>query len=351
MSSNSCTQTSAIKSVALTSIFCLLVAVMTSLIWQAPFIKHCLISFGYGYGAVFSSIAIAYLFPKLGNQWNIAGSLTTSMVVGTINAASLLEEYSNFNNLEKLKPVVFLGFLFTVICFLYFYIYEQKLLAQQELEIAKRRQAEHDKAMMLSQLKQLQSQIEPHFLFNTLANISALIDQKPKDAQKMLIKLTDLLRGTLKANRQSNTTICGELELIDAYLNIQQIRLGSRLKYELINRLTDDTSFPPLLLQPLVENAVQHGIEPSENGGSITLTVEQVQEYINISVVDSGVGLSQHTSTTGNGIGLENIKQRLQALFYDRAQFSIVENARGGVSATLRIEVHDLKLLSGEKYE
>lgn len=348
MSNNNCTQTSAFKSVVLTSIFCLLVAVTTALIWQAPFFKHCLISFGYGYSAVFSSIAIAYLFPNLGNQWNIAGSLTTSMILGTINAAALLEEYSDFDNLDKLKPVVFLGFLFTVICFLYFYIYEQKLLAQQELEIAKRKQAEHEKALMMSQLKQLQSQIEPHFLFNTLANISALIDQKPQDAQQMLIKLTDLLRGTLKANRQSNTTIGGELALIDAYLNIQQIRLGNRLKYEINHELTDDISFPPLLLQPLVENAVQHGIEPSAKGGTITLTVAQKQEYIDISVVDTGNGLSQNPSTAGNGIGLENIKQRLYALFCERAQFNIVENAQGGVTATLRIETHDLQSLTDD---
>ncbi|MGF1697059.1 histidine kinase [Vibrio lamellibrachiae] len=342
---NNAPESSAIKSIIFTSLFCLVIAIATTLIWPGPFTKHCLISFGYGYSAVFSALIVGRLFPDLGLRWVNVFSLSTSMILGTSNAAFWLEQDSNFNNFYKLKPVIFLGFVFTAICFLYFYIYEQKLLAQKELEKAKRKQAEQEKALVISQLKQLQSQIEPHFLFNTLANINALIEQKPKDAQLMLEKLTDLLRGTLKVNRQENTSISGELDLIDAYLRIQQIRLGERLSYKIENRLDQDVGFPPLLLQPLVENAIQHGIEPKAEGGSVSIEIEEVQGTVVISVRDSGIGLMIESANVGHGIGLENIRQRLQALFVDRASFVIIENAEGGVTAKLNIELMDLKSL------
>ncbi|WP_295895350.1 sensor histidine kinase [uncultured Vibrio sp.] len=338
---------SAFRSIAVTSLLCFVIAIMTAFIWPAPFIRHCLISFGYGYSAVLSALVIGRLFPNLGLQWVNACSLTVSMIVGTSNAAFWLEEYSNFDNVYKLKPVIFLGFVFTVICFVYFYIYEQKLLAQKELETVKRKQAEQEKALVMSQLKQLQSQIEPHFLFNTLANINALIDHQPNEARLMLEKLTDLLRGTLKINRQSTTSVSGELELIDAYLSIQHIRLGDRLSYQIDNELKTDLSLPPLLLQPLVENAVQHGIEPKGEGGNILVKLREEQGVAIISVIDNGIGLVLNSSTAGHGIGLDNIKQRLQALFSNRASCKISENSDGGVTAELHIELTDLENLEG----
>ncbi|MEZ8824233.1 sensor histidine kinase [Vibrio amylolyticus] len=340
-------ESSALKSIAVTSLFCLVIAIMTAIIWPAPFLRHCFISFGYGYGAVFSALLISRLFPNLGLQWVNACSLVISMIVGTSNAAFWLEEYSNFDNIYKLKPVIFLGFIFTVICFVYFYIYEQKLLAQKELETAKRKQAEQEKALVMSQLKQLQSQIEPHFLFNTLANINALIDQQPSEARLMLEKLTDLLRGTLKINRQSTTSVSGELDLINAYLSIQQVRLGDRLTYQIDNQLKKDLGLPPLLLQPLVENAVQHGIEPKAQGGNILIRLREEQGMAIISVIDNGVGLVFDSSTAGHGIGLDNIRQRMQALFSNRATFKIMENAQGGVTTELHIELTDLENLEG----
>ncbi|MFA0173288.1 histidine kinase, partial [Vibrio splendidus] len=104
----------------------------------------------------------------------------------------------------------------------------QQLRADNELEVAKRRQADQEKVVVLSQLKQLQSQIEPHFLFNTLATINVLIESDSAKAKLMLEKLTDLLRVTLKNSRNEQSTIAQEVDLLDAYLNIQKIRLGER---------------------------------------------------------------------------------------------------------------------------
>ncbi|MEZ9418184.1 histidine kinase, partial [Vibrio sp. 10N.286.49.E1] len=109
----------------------------------------------------------------------------------------------------------------------------EQLRAENELEIAKRRQADQDKVVVMSQLKQLQSQIEPHFLFNTLATISVLIETDSAKAKLMLEKLTDLLRVTLKNSRTDQSTVSQEVDLIDAYLNIQKIRLAERLEFSI----------------------------------------------------------------------------------------------------------------------
>lgn len=126
------------------------------------------------------------------NQVNVL-ALACGVLVGSLNKL-LWSDDSNFNFLM----VVLLGFIFSSICFLIFYMHELKQNAQHELEIARRQQSEQEKALILSQLKQLQSQIEPHFLFNTLANLSVLIDKDPAMAKILLEKLTDLLRATLK---------------------------------------------------------------------------------------------------------------------------------------------------------
>ena len=244
-----------------------------------------------------------------------------------------------------MKPVIILGFIFSAACFLYFYTHEQKLQTQKELERARRIQTEQEKALLLSQLKQLQSQIEPHFLFNTLANISVLIDSDATSAKRMLEKLTELLRGTLQRSRQYNTTLKGELELVDAYLAIQKIRLGERLNYEISDHCLGDLNIPPLLVQPLVENAVQHGIEPSSVGGKITIEVAENQDSVTISVIDNGIGFSDTPSHAGQGIGLDNIRHRLTTLFGQHASLNLKENASGGVIAQLSVQRRSLEKL------
>ncbi|SHO58887.1 sensor histidine kinase [Vibrio quintilis] len=300
-----------------------------------------LVSLGYGYGAVCSAHLMIRLKPSLTfNQVNVL-ALACGVLVGSLNKL-LWSDDSNFNFLM----VVLLGFIFSSICFLIFYMHELKQNAQHELEIARRQQSEQEKALILSQLKQLQSQIEPHFLFNTLANLSVLIDKDPAMAKILLEKLTDLLRATLKKNRGDLVTLEDELSLIDAYLGIQQVRLGERLNYEIhCESCPQSLLLPPMLIQPLAENAIKHGIEPQSRPGKIEVDIATAEESLRIRVKDNGRGLEMQAETgfkPDTGIGLENIRQRLQALYDGQARLTIRENETGGVSAEITLPLAGL---------
>ncbi|OAJ95143.1 sensor histidine kinase [Vibrio bivalvicida] len=327
----------ALKSFGYTSIFCAVIAVVTKTIWPSAYLEHLVISLGFGYSSVVSSLVVYRFWPQLSKLIVTGIAITCAMVIGTANAYWWLNDYETFSDLSQMKSVVILGFIFSAICFFYFYNHEQKLIAQKELETAKRIQSEQEKALVMSQLRHLQSQIEPHFLFNTLANVSALISQDPKAAQHMLEKLTDLLRGTLQNSRQETSTLGAELELVDAYLAIQTIRLGERLSYTINNSVNEEVTFAPLLLQPLVENAIQHGIEPKVDGGEISVEVSHKEQLMVIEVEDSGVGFANAPNSTGHGIGLENTKERLKALYGPQASLTIKQSTSGGVQAVIQV--------------
>lgn len=330
------------KSLAYTTLFCMVIAYVTQTIWPSPYLEHLVISLGYGFSSVACSLIISRCKPDMPTRLVNLISVAGAMVIGSVNAYLWLSRYDKFANLDEMRPVVVLGFIFTTTCFFYFYSYEQKLIAQKELETAKRIQSEQEKALLVSQLRQLQSQIEPHFLFNTLANVNALISQDPQAAQRMLEKLTELLRGTLNNSRQTESTLQAELDLVDAYLAIQQIRLGDRLRYQIDNSIERSVKLAPLLLQPLVENAVLHGVEPKGDGAEVTIRVEQQQDQLFVEVNDTGVGLNSSESEKGNGVGLSNVRQRLEALYEGRAKLSIQQNSSGGVCACLAIPLQQI---------
>lgn len=332
----------------ITSLFCLVIAFLTNTVWPTDFHIHLLISFGYGYSALLSATILERSLPRLSYLKSNLTSLILALIIGSLNASFWLDRYEKFSTFESLKPVVFLGLVFTAICFYFFYTSEQKVLADKALEIAKRKQSEQEKALILSQLNQLQSQIEPHFLFNTLANIQALIELDPKKANTMLAKLTELLRGTLTINRSSLTNLIQETQLLSAYLDIQKIRLGERLNYQIENQVNEAISLPPFLIQPLVENAIQHGIEPSNNGGVLSIYYKIMDHHLMIDIVDSGLGLQENSKTKGNGISVNNIQERLVNLFEGQARLSISENKLGGVTSQLLIPLAQLRKLQRE---
>jgi sensor histidine kinase YesM len=178
-----------------------------------------------------------------------------------------------------------------------------------------------------AQLRSLQAQIEPHFLFNTLANVVSLIDTAPDKARLMLERLIELLRASLAASRSERTTLGQETALIAAYLDILRIRMGERLSYtinvppELLN-----VSIPPLSLQPLVENSIKHGLEPKLEGGSVHLSARTEGGALQLDVEDDGLGFSLHP---GAGVGLANLRDRISSLYGARARLVIEELARG----------------------
>ncbi|EHR4993923.1 sensor histidine kinase [Vibrio parahaemolyticus] len=321
------------RSVVVTTLFCLFISGMTLSVWGGPYYVHVLVSFSFGYSALFFSWLIDKLFPTIPRMLEIALSLTACLLFGVINAQFWLGEYFGISGM---LPVLLMGLLFSGMCYFYFHSREKEAIAQRELESIKRENAEQERALLLSQLKQMQSQIEPHFLFNTLANISALMSQDVDKAKQMLDQLTALLRATLKNSREEHTMVENEIALIDAYLGIQKIRLGERLSYTIeVQEGLGNTELPPMMLQPLVENAIIHGIEPKREGGEVQLLIKQEKQLLQIEVKDTGVGLSHASNHSGSGIGLSNLKQRMDALFAGKGQVSISESSEGGVSVRL----------------
>ncbi len=306
--------------------------------WASLLFKKMIISFGYGYSALVSALLLRWMKPSLSEAKINGLSFICCILFGSLNAYFWFSplSYNEFflNQRSTLAP----GFILAIVSFTFFYIHEQKLKAQNALEVARRQQSEQKKALALSQLKQLQSQIEPHFLFNTMANLDVLIDKDPALAKLLLVNFTNLLRGALKKNRSDFVNIDEELALIDAYLSIQQIRLGARLVYKIRNEFSAGAFFiPPMLIQPLVENAIRHGIEPKHRSGSVEVTVKKEAEGACIQVADNGCGFSMAPSSGGHGLALENIRQRLDAIYMGKARLRIKENPTQGVTAEIFI--------------
>jgi LytS/YehU family sensor histidine kinase len=197
-----------------------------------------------------------------------------------------------------------------------------------------------EKAVLESSLRLLQAQIEPHFLFNTLSNILSLIDTEPIKGKSMLTDLIKYLRTSLSRTQAETTTLDQEITSIKAYLNIQQIRMGERLSFTIdIPDTIREHPFPPMLLQPLVENAIKHGLEPSIEGGEISINVMEENNLIRIEVLDTGSGFS---SGNEGGVGIRNVRERIKLLYGDKGRFVMEENKPRGVKAVIEVPKHDL---------
>lgn len=187
-----------------------------------------------------------------------------------------------------------------------------------------------------AELKLLQSQMEPHFLFNTLSTIISLIDTDRDKARHMLESLTAFLRSSLLTARQGTVTLAQELAIVQSYLEIFAVRMGDRLSYSFdVPESLRGFSIPPLLIQPLVENAIKHGLEPSMQGGVIAVQAIREGGSVRISVSDTGAGIN-HTSS-GSGISLDNIRERIELLYGSRGRLSFEENIPGGIKTTIEV--------------
>ncbi len=211
-------------------------------------------------------------------------------------------------------------------------------------EKEKARTASVERQAIQAQLQLLQAQIEPHMLFNTLANLQGLIAIDPERAQHMLAQLIVYLRATLSSSRAESTYLKHEFVLIQAYLDLLAIRMGKRLSYKLnLPHELEQEKIPPMLLQPLVENAIKHGLEPKVEGGAITISASKNQHQIVLIVSDTGLGLPfnfQENAVIENShshVGNTNIRERLFALFGTRAEFSLKPNSPDGAVATITL--------------
>jgi sensor histidine kinase YesM len=212
-------------------------------------------------------------------------------------------------------------------------------LLSERIEMEKKQrqleQSESEKREIEANLKLLQAQIEPHFLFNTLANVGSLIESDPQLAKKLLERLNDWLRVALVRARSSSANLGDELDMLENYLQILKIRFGERLRWHIeVPEEARLMSFPPMLLQPLVENAVRHGIEPKLGGGEIGIRARIEDGALQIEVSDTGVGL---IGDEAGGTGLTNVRARLATLFGSKGRLVLENKAGGGVAAILEL--------------
>jgi hypothetical protein len=177
-----------------------------------------------------------------------------------------------------------------------------------------------ERQALQAQLRLLQAQIEPHMLFNTLANLQGLIALDPERANTMLDQLIQYLRATLGASRAESTTLGEEFAAMEAYLGLMGVRMGQRLAYRLdLPPALRAARLPPMLLQPLVENAIVHGLEPKIEGGEIRISAQARDGMLDIRVLDTGLGPGRADDRAGGGVGIGTTRERLRVLYGERA--------------------------------
>ena len=212
----------------------------------------------------------------------------------------------------------------------------ERLSSARALAEAAQRQAAEN------QLRLLQSQLEPHMLFNTLANLRVLIGIDPPRAQALLDRMIAFLRATLNASRVGAHPLAAEFERLADYLALMDVRMGPRLQVRLdLPAELKALPVPPLLLQPLVENAIKHGLEPKVEGGRIEVSARRDGATLVLAVRDTGIGLQGSRSADGSGFGLVQVRERLATLYGPQAALTLAgaPDAAGGMLATVRLPI------------
>ncbi len=331
-----------LTSLALTAVFNTIIAL---------FLTH--LGFGGGLGINFTfsqSIGLCMCTFILAGHYFVRGPsipghvilLLIAMPAGAATGAFIGAQIAgiSFSEILKGSPAFFIQMLFIGILFgtmITYFFFSRERISQTEAQL----QQEQIKSLTLEKktlethLKLLQAQIEPHFLFNTLSNILSLLESDPERGKAMLEDLTRYLRASLSRTRGKMTTLGQEMDLVRAYLDICKVRMEERLRYtiEVPDKLRD-MPFPPMLVQPLVENAVKHGLETKIEGGEILIKAEDQDGCYRLVVADTGSGLSEDSVA---GLGLTNVRERLSALFNRKARLLLEENQPSGLKVIMEI--------------
>ena len=289
--------------------------------------------------------AIAYMLNCM-RPWERAHSLlrlVAAVMMGTVLGMLLVIVFKQYEWAVVLKDHH--RFLFTMLYACIYglvvsFFFQSRLrdtLALAALHRAESERQRLGRTAAEAQLKLMQAQVEPHFLFNTLSNVQFLVETDPPRASAMLEHLIQYLRAAIPQLRMESTTLGQEAKLSQAYLAIIQMRMGTRLRYRIdIPVELADQSFPPMVLLSLVENAVKHGIEPAAEGGEITIRAARREGFTEVVVSDTGRGLPEEP---GQGLGLANIRERLLALYGEEARLALEAGPAGGTVARVSIPI------------
>jgi two-component system, LytTR family, sensor kinase len=226
--------------------------------------------------------------------------------------------------------------------FEYYRRFREQQLQAARLEI---RTTQLETQLVQAQLQALKMQLHPHFLFNTLHAISALMDDDVKGARRMMARLSELLRLTLESAGQQEVALRQELDALERYLEIEQIRFQDRLTVQVaVAPETLDASVPNLVLQPIVENAIRHGIAPRSSAGRVEIRAERRDGMIELQVIDDGPGLQKGDGELKEGIGLANTRARLRQLYGDKHRIEIKDADEGGLMVKLSIPFRQMEV-------
>jgi signal transduction histidine kinase len=236
---------------------------------------------------------------------------------------------------EIFMPLLAKSFFFNVIVYWVIVCAGHAVDYYQQFRQREWRSVELERNLTQAKLKALQMQLNPHFLFNTLHAISALMHKDVDAADRMIAQLSDLLRRALESGDENEVPLRQELDFLERYLAIEKTRFGARLKVRIeVEADTLDALVPNLLLQPLVENAIQHGIEPQARTGEVAIAARRIGNELILEVQDDGAGLAEdHVEN----VGLSNTRSRLSQLYGDRHRFELQRRHPVGVAVTAAI--------------
>jgi signal transduction histidine kinase len=317
--------------------FGLLLAAGWLLLGWKGWVQH-LVELWIAYAVAF--LLLAWLRWKSG-PWVPARPLALVLLAGPLFGAALAAPLALLPSLpEERTGAAVLGhmsvaFLFALTLTLMQLSFGLVLQRQRRQAETRQRALQLEREVLASRLSVLQAQIEPHFLYNTLANVQVLTRKDPAAAEQMLTHLIDYLRSAMPAMRSTRSTLGREFQLAQAFLSIMRFRMGERLDFSVgAPPALLECEFPPTVVGTLLENAIKHGIEPSRHGGRIDLKAWHDGTHLVVEVADTGLGFS---SSSGSGVGLANARERLHMLYGPRAELELVLNEPSGVVARARI--------------
>lgn len=271
----------------------------------------------------------------------VLGSLVGTVLVVLVKGRSVTAMFGDMEALWRFSTTASLGIAIGAIGAIIFSARARVAEATGERHRAEAERQALARQIVEARLKLLQAQVEPHFLYNTLANVQGLIETDPPAASRMLEHLIGYFRAALPQMREQSSTLGREADLARAYLSILQMRMGKRLSFEIA--LPDslrNEPFPPMMLITLLENAVKHGVEPVREGGKITVSMLHQDGTLRLSVADTGRGFPSGGSDA-HGVGLSNLRDRLMTLYGNNARLTLEGNQPNGVVASIEIPVEE----------